>query len=423
MTHQRAPESADYDDLFRMETLAAYGGAVDDPYPAFAELLARGPVHHGTLSACIGLPPEHTPGYFIPGMDYYSVFSFAAVSDAFLRKDDFVNDAYIDIGIAQEFGDTILTMNGLRHRRYRNIIQEYFQPAAAETWWHHHVIAGVIDDLIAKFEHADCVDLNAALFGPLPLRAITKGFGMSLEDGIAFRREMLKRLHTSSPEGRLSSKVAAGRILEKVILERQQRPQDDLISKLAHADLKEEDGSVRKLTVEEVASLCRLIVFAGGETTWRQMGIALYALLNHPDQLDAAIRDRSLLHNAILESTRLYADPMFPRKVSRDTVLHGVALPAGAHLHLCLGAANRDPSRWDQPNDFDIHRPVQRSVAFGAGVHSCLGQHVARQEISAALNALFDRFPNIRWDPAKPAPRMIGNLSQRGPDALHVLLR
>jgi cytochrome P450 len=91
-------------------------------------------------------------------------------------------------------------------------------------------------------------------------------------------------------------------------------------------------------------------------------------------------------------------------------------------LHLCIYSANRDPSRWPDPDKFDIYRPVQRSVAFAAGAHSCLGQHLARQEMTLALNALFDRFPNIRWDPSQPKAEMVGGLMQRGPTALHVLL-
>jgi cytochrome P450 len=152
------------------------------------------------------------------------------------------------------------------------------------------------------------------------------------------------------------------------------------------------------------------------------MGAALFALLSHPDQLAEVIRDRSLLDDAILESVRWYPQPLFPRRVIRDTQLHGVDLPAGAHLHLCLGAANRDPSRWEEPDRFDIHRPFRRSLAFAAGAHSCLGQHVARQEIAVALNALFDRFPNIRWDTSRPSPRLTGSLVQRGPSELCVLL-
>ena len=160
-----------------------------------------------------------------------------------------------------------------------------------------------------------------------------------------------------------------------------------------------------------------------GKEVGQQLGITLFALLNNRDQLEAVMADRSLLPKAILESARWYPnDPVFARMAKRDAELEGTMIPAGSILHLCLGSANRDPSRWDNPDKFDIFRPVQRSVAFAAGPHSCLGQHVAREEMLGAMNALFDRFPNIRWDPASPAPKLSGSLISRGPGPLHVLL-
>jgi cytochrome P450 len=413
-----------FDDLYQIDRAAAAGGGVvDDPYPMWAELLAKGPVHKGTLAECMGLPPERSGGgLYQPGTTYYSVFSFAAVSEVFIRKDDFSSEAYVDMGTRDEFGDSILNMDGLRHRRYRDLIQEYFQPQAAASWWQDKVIANLVDTLIAKFENERSVDLNARFFAPLPLHTVTSGFGMSFQEGITFRRHMLHSLHSATREERTAATKEAGRVLEQIIRARQQNPKDDLISRLATANLEEVDGTRRKLTIEEIASFCRLIVFAGGETTWRQLGIATFALLNNPGQLADVMRDKSLLQNVVLESTRWYPEPLFPRKVKRDTILQEMPLPKDAVLHLCLGAANRDPSRWRDPERFDIHRPVQRSVAFAAGAHSCLGQHVARQEIATALGALFDRFPNIRWDTSKPPAKLTGSLAQRGPGAMHVLL-
>ena len=107
--------------------------------------------------------------------------------------------------------------------------------------------------------------------------------------------------------------------------------------------------------------------------------------------------------------------------MAKDTALQGVEIPKGAALHLCLSSANRDPSRWEDPEKFNIHRPFQRSVTFAAGAHSCLGQHVARQEMLVALNAIFDRLPNVRWDDAVPPPKMTGGLIGRGPGPLHVV--
>jgi cytochrome P450 len=415
---------AEIDDLFQIDKAAEMGGgAVADPWPVWSDLLAKGPVHKGTIAETMGLPSKYNGGgNYDPNRTCYSVFSFAAVSEVFTRKNDFWSDNYNDMGTAEEFGDTILNMDGARHRAHRDLIQQFFQPGVAESWWREKVIDPLVAELIDSIADEQSVDLNARFFTKLPLHTMTSGFGLSFAEGLSFRGHMLNALHATTHADRMAAKAAAGGMLDEVIRARQENPQDDLISRLAHADLKEEDGTTRKLTAEEITSFCRLIVFAGGETTWRQMGNVLYSLLSHPGQLAELMADRSLMQDTILESVRWLPDPVFPRKVKRDTVLQGVALPEGAHLHLCLGAANRDPARWENPERFDIHRPFQRSVAFAAGAHSCLGQHVARQEISAAMNALFDRFPNIRWDRSKPAPYLTGSLLQRGPGPLHVLL-
>ena len=401
----------------------AGGGTHDDPWPIWADLLAQGPVHKGSIAECMGLPVERNGGgLYHPDRIYYSVFGFNAVSEVFTRKDDFFSEAYVDMGTSQEFGDTILNMDGPRHRMLRDLLQKFFQPGPAEDWWRGKVIDPLVAEIIEGLEGESSVDVNSRFFARLPLHTMTGGFGLSFAAGLELRRSMLKSLHGTCHDDRIAGREGAGVVLAEAISAKRVSPQDDMISHLVEAEITEDDGAKRPLTDEEIISYCRLIVFAGGETTWRQMGNALYALLNHPDQLADVIADRSLLGPAVLESVRWHPDPLFPRKVKRDCVLAGVELPAGAHLHLCLGAANRDPARWDRPDQFDIHRPFQRSVAFAAGAHSCLGQHVARQEIAAALGALFDRFPNIRWDTSKPPAKLTGSLVQRGPGPLHVRL-
>ena len=424
MDESLAFKDAEYAEFFQIEkTAEAGGGVVEDPFPIWAELLAKAPVHEGTLAECTGLPPERSGGaLYMPGRTYYSVFGFKAASDVFIRADDFSSDAYVEMGTTDFLGETMLGMDGLRHRRYRDLVQQFFQPDVAESWWRSKVIVDLVDELVAGFEKDRSVDLNARLFARVPLHTVARGFGLSPEEGVSFYGHMLASVQAPTPEETLEARGRAGQVLRETILARRAEPRDDLISKLAHADLEEEAGETRKLSVEEIEAFCRLIVFGGSDTTWRQMGIALFALLSHPEQLADLMRDRSLMERAILESVRWYPQPLFPRRVKRDTELHGTPLPEGAHLHLCLAAANRDPSRWEDPDRFDIHRPFRRSLAFAAGAHSCLGQHVARQEIATALGALFDRFPKLRWDPSKPPPVLTGSLVQRGPGALHVLL-
>jgi len=211
-------------------------------------------------------------------------------------------------------------------------------------------------------------------------------------------------------------------VLMRLMNERRTEPKDDLISRFVHADIQNEDGTQRKLTDEEVMRYCVLIVHAGGGTTWRQMGITIMALLNHPEQLEALHKDRSLLRQAIQEATRWYpTDMAFLRYVAKDTVFEGVEMKAGSVAYLCLATANRDRKQWEDPDSFNILRPQKRHFAFGAGAHACLGQHLSRQEMEVALNAMLDRLGDLRWDPDYPPARMGGGtLIGRGPEALHV---
>jgi cytochrome P450 len=113
-------------------------------------------------------------------------------------------------------------------------------------------------------------------------------------------------------------------------------------------------------------------------------------------------------------------DPMFSRWVTRDIEFHGVHLPAGSVLHICLGAANRDPTRWDRPDEYDIHRPPKPTLAFGSGPHICIGMHVARAEMAVGIGALLDRLPNLRLDPDAEPPQFIG-MYERGATEIPVV--
>jgi cytochrome P450 len=111
---------------------------------------------------------------------------------------------------------------------------------------------------------------------------------------------------------------------------------------------------------------------------------------------------------------------MFSRFAAHDTELAGVPIPAGSVVHMCFGAANRDPARWPDPDTYDIRRTLRPSLGFGGGPHICLGMHVARAEMHTAINALLDRLPNLRLDPGQPPPQIIG-MYERGPTEIPVL--
>jgi cytochrome P450 len=212
-------------------------------------------------------------------------------------------------------------------------------------------------------------------------------------------------------------------MLRDLVQARRRLPGQDVVSTLIEADFRDAEGTVRRLTDDEILGFTRHLLLAGGGTTWRQLGITIHALLSH-DGWAACVADRTLVDDAIEEALRWNATgPVFPRLVIADVELAGVPIPAYSRLDICLGAANRDPARWDNPDGFDIFRAKRMHLGLGMGPHICLGQHVARQMMHVALDGLLDRYPDLRLDPDAPPQQLTGGLEQRGMSAIPVVLR
>jgi cytochrome P450 len=290
-------------------------------------------------------------------------------------------------------------------------VQPSFVPARAK-WWIENWTAEVIDQLISSISERKSSDLNIDFCAAIPLLTITGSFGISIEEALEVRAAV-------TSDGQDASTLA--RILLPVIAQRRQQPTEDLISVLVQAELTDEDGVTQTLSDIEVLSFGLLLLAAGSGTTWKQMGITLYALLTHPEVLESVRADPSMMRNVIEESLRwMPTDPVFARFAVRDTELGGLHIPKGSVVHICLAAANRDPARWDRPDEFDPTRELKPHLGFGQGPHTCLGMHVARAEMSHGIESLIQRFPTLRLDPMAPAPQIIG-LYERGPDVLPVI--
>ena len=366
------------------------------------------------------LPPQFSRMW--PNRQAYSILGYEEVNQAFLDSETFSNRVY-DTLTKSRLGDTLLNMDGSCHTRMRNISKPYFKPSFTRSWWNEKWITRAVDELFDQITAKNHAELNMELCAPLPVSVISIGFGLSPGDALPLRKAVHEVTLQRDTEKVAEANATIDRILMDAITARRASPKDDLISKFIEEDFATEDGSTRKLTDDEVLRYCTLIIFAGGGTTWRQLGITIMALLDNPDQLDLLRNDRNLLRAAIQESTRWYpTDPVFLRWVEKDTVLGGVEMKAGSIAYLCVATANRDPAQWEDPGRFDIRRPIKRHFAFGSGAHACLGQHLSREEMEVALNALLDRLPNLRWDPGKPHPHITGaELVARGPDSLPVV--
>jgi len=383
-----------------------------NPYPAWQELRESGPVHEGIVHELTGFEgPAFFQGLPYPERPHYSVFSYEECDKVFRDEETFASHTEpIDTEVVGIF-NSILTMGGSQHRRYRTLVQPSFVPAKAQ-WWIQNWIEETVTGLIDGFQADGKAELNVDFDAAIPVVTIVGSFGLSVEDALDIR---------ASLGGGGGTGKSIPDYLAPVIEARRAQPADDLISVLVQAELKDEDGSRHVLTDEEILSFSLLLLTAGSGTTWKQMGITLTALLTHPDVLDAVREDRSLLRAAVEESLRWApTDPMFSRFATSDTEIAGVSVPEGSVVHLCLGAANRDPARWERPDEYDITRPPTSAMGFGSGPHICLGMHVARAEIVTGISALLDRLPNLRLDPDAEPPQLIG-MYERGPTEINAV--
>ncbi len=184
---------------------------------------------------------------------------------------------------------------------------------------------------------------------------------------------------------------------------RASHPSDDLMTELLQAEFEDEDGVVRRLTRDEVLGYVNLIAAAGNETTARLIGWTGKVLAEHPDQRRQLVEDRSLVPNAIEELLRYESpSPVQARYVTKDVEHHGVAIPAGSAVLLLTASGNRDGRHFSEADRFDIHRTIDHHLAFGYGIHFCLGSALARLEGRIALDEVLQRFPTweVDWDHA-----------------------
>jgi len=416
-----------YSELFDVarEAQQTSGLVSGDLTPAMCALRDQSPVWKGSLRELLKLPEMHQA--FNNPRPHYTFLSYALVDRGFRENLLFSSEVYTESPGVQRLGRTILQMTGNEHRRYRSVVQPIFIKPKAMTLWRTQWIDGAVEALVDHFANAEKVDLNMALCARLPVHVVTRGIGMSGDDALTFREHLTRStvgVRTTPADVVAKSASIVSDMLRALIVERRKAPQDDVISVLAHNDFQTEDGGSRKLDDDEVFGFCRLIMLAGGGTTWRQLGITLFALLSNYRLWETCREDRSLIAGAIEESARwMPTDPTFPRLATADVEVEGMLIPAGSRIDLCCGAANRDPARWNDPDTYDPFRPFQSHVGFGMGPHQCLGMHVAKQEMLTAINALMDRFPNMTLDADEPLPTLTGGLEQRGMSAVPVRLR
>jgi cytochrome P450 len=397
MAVRDSPSGTDEFDPFEAFDRSHGAGLVRDPYPAFAELRRESPVHRGEIAALTGLDselPVPDPSVGIAEVTY-TAFSHAAVERVFREAATFSSKTPQNEGMELVMGHTILNMDEPEHRAYRGLVQEAFRRRSMERW-KTEIVRPVIDRHIDSFVGRGSADLLRELTFSFPLHVIAALLGLPEEDLDTFHSLAVQLITILSDiELGLEASQRLGEYFGAIVEERRRSPADDVISVLAHAEL---DG--QHLTDDEIVAFLRLLLPAGAETTYRSSSNLLFGLLSDRRQWEAVEQDRKLVPQAIEEGVR-WEPPLTitSRTCVKDTVLDGVPVEAGASITACMGAADRDEKRWQDPDSFDIFREQKQHLAFAYGPHMCLGMHLARMETACLLDALSERLPNLRLDP------------------------
>jgi cytochrome P450 len=353
------------------------GLSTSDPFPEYARMRERGHVHR-----------PRTGGSWV-------VCGHAEVES--VLRDPRTFSSEIGGGQMGGVGNSMIMKDPPEHTRLRNIVSKAFTPRTiAELEPRIREITVGLLDRIVPGEEFEIVDAFAI---PLPITVIAEMLGVDPADRADFKRWSNAIIGTV-PMAPVKLRDEFGDYFGRVLDERRRDPRDDLISRLVNIT----DGEA--LTVDELLSFVMLLLVAGNETTTNLIGLATLYLSRHPDQRDALVEDPRRIANAVEEILR-YDGPVHivpPRIVTQDTTIGGVDIARGHWITAMLGAANRDPSRFGDPDNFDITRPdASAHVTFGAGIHFCLGAPLARLEGRIALEELLERAPRFRLaEPESP---------------------
>lgn len=389
----------------------SFGPHIASPYPKLAELLRQKPVHEAEYKVLFDLPPDMTTS----DMKHYTVLGYELAYEVYSNPQIYSNRIFERM-LGPGFGRTLTTMDAPEHTRYRRIFQKVFMPNVIAQWGD-TLVQPVVDELMSRFVGKGKADLVRQFTSAYPFHVIYRQLGLPAEDREIFHKlAVALTVSGTHVEKAIEASTKLGAYYEALTELRYAEPGDDLVSLLSQVEV---DGE--RLPKEILVSFLRQLINAAGDTTYRGTSNLLVGLLSNPDQLEELRRDRSLVPRAIDEALRWEGPVMVGfRMTLQDVTLGGVKIAAGSAIEVANGSASRDPSRYPDPDRFDISRKsTTRHMGFAYGAHVCIGQHLARLEMTRALNALLDRLPKLRLDPDMPPPQIRG-INMRQPEHIHV---
>jgi cytochrome P450 len=293
---------------------------------------------------------------------------------------------------------SFLALNPPDHTRLRRLVSRVFTPSRVDEMTPR--IKQITESLIARAARGDTVDVIEAVAGPLPVIVISELLGIPEQDRerlVVWSHALARGLDPAFllPPGVRAAQATARAEFREYLLhlagKRRLESGEDLISALVSV---QDEGDV--LSEEELVSTCILLLIAGHETTTSLIGNGLLALLGHPAQLARLREDRQLIRRGVEELLRYDSPVQLTARVAlTDAEIAGTPVPRGSFVLILIGAANRDPDAFANPDDLDVSREPTRHLAFGQGIHFCLGAPLARIEAEIALGALLEPDRNI----------------------------
>lgn len=366
---------------------------VRNPYPDFQRLRETEPFHMSMIGALVVSRYEDV--------------------DAILRDRRFGKDT--DRRLKTRYGDDVfknpvfeamrhwmLVMDPPDHTRLRGLVAQAFTARQIQSW--RPKIEKLVDELIDQVEEKGEMEFIKEFAYPLPINIICDILGISVEDRARFYEKsgVSGRVIDPTPLSEEELKEANASYVETenffrdLIAKRRENLGDDLISVLIEA---EEEGE--RLTETELITNIFLLFGAGHETTVNLLGNGMLALLQRPEQWEVLKANPDLMKQAVEEMLRFDSSVQMTGRVAmEDAEVNGVAIEKGQFIICLLGASNRDPEQFENPDDFDVNRAKVRPQSFGGGIHMCLGAMLARLEAEIAIKRLMERLPNLQL--AKP---------------------
>ncbi|HEY6496496.1 MAG TPA: cytochrome P450 [Trebonia sp.] len=355
-----------------------------DPHALFRRLRPEG-------SACPVVLPTQWPGWLVTS--YADARNL--LTDPRVKKDNMELAGLLPPGTASTYGTKLgghmLNTDPPAHTRLRRLVGMAFTARTVERL--RPRIERAAADLLDAIPAGSTVDLLDAYALPLPIIVICELLGVPAADQQDFRRWSLAIVTVASPEVKAESIRRSGEYLASLIQSKRVNPGDDLLSRLVQAS--DSDGG--RLSSDELLAMAFLLLVAGFETTANLIANGALTLLSNPDQLARLRAEPSLLPDAIEEILR-FESPVnvATLRFTSEAVQAGrTEIPAKEIVHVSLLAANRDGSRFSDPDTFDITRQAGGHIAFGHGIHHCVGAPLARLEGQIAIGRLFSRFPDL----------------------------